>query len=128
MRKVMRPGTIDTGNGRRASVYIRAKDTDSYLSITGVIGPLPSGNALGGCGQIDMEFGHRDPRDDDERYLGSLIKPEAIRFSAGWTAEKWMDLLDIWHGWHLKPVNKVPQEIIAEIEKLPDADRQPAWV
>jgi hypothetical protein len=41
---------------------------DGRFSISGVIGPLPSGNALGGCGQIDMEFAHRNDNDNDKRY------------------------------------------------------------
>ena len=81
------------GQGRRANVFIKAKIKDGELSISGVIGPMHSG-------QIDMEFAHRNPMDNDKR-TRDLIKPEDIKFAPGWTADLWYDLLDIWHKWHL---------------------------
>lgn len=95
----MRVGTTKIG-GRWASIYTEAKVKDRELSISGVIGPLQSGNALGGCGQIDMEFAHRNEKDNDKRY-DTLITPEEINFADGWDTEKWFDLLDIWKRWHL---------------------------
>ena len=100
MKKIMRIGTIDTGRGRRASVYIKSEYSDGKFSMSGVIGPLSSGNALGGCGQICMEFAHRNPADDDKRY-GKLISPSEIVFATGWDAKTWLDLLDVWKQWHL---------------------------
>jgi hypothetical protein len=107
MIKVMRIGTIDTGRGRRASVHIKAEisikvetDGGGELSITGVIGALPSGNALGGCGQIDMEFWHRDSKHNDARTT-HLITPAEIDFAPGWDKDKWLDLLEVWRVWHL---------------------------
>ena len=101
MKKVMRIGTIPC-NGRRASLFCVVQDRkgDGELSFTGVIGPLRSGNALGGCGQIDMEFAHRKASDDDQRY-GDLIKASDIRFAPGRTRDKWLDFLDAWKRWHL---------------------------
>ena len=99
MKKVCRIGTVLQGN-RRASIYIKAEMTDDKLSISGVIGPLPSGNALGGCGQIDMEFAHRFPEHNDPR-TSDLIRPDEINFAPGWDRSRWLDLLDIWHRWHL---------------------------
>jgi hypothetical protein len=104
MKKVMRIGTMDTGGGRRASIYVEAKYEDGRLSVSGVIGPLSSGNALGGCGQIDMEFAHRNPEDDDKRY-GELVKPGDITFAPGWSAERWYQLLDVWKEWHLNDMH-----------------------
>lgn len=100
MNKVMRIGTMEIGQGRRANIFIKAEVKDGELSITGVIGPLHSGNALGGCGQIDMEFAHRNPVDNDRRTT-ALVKPKDIQFAPGWTAGLWYGLLDIWHNWHL---------------------------
>jgi hypothetical protein len=100
MKKIMRIGTIGTGNGRRASIFIKAELKEGNLSISGVIGPLSSGNALGGCGQISMEFEHRNAEDNDTRY-SNLIKASSIKYAAGWDKEKWLDLLDIWEKWHL---------------------------
>ena len=99
MRKTLRIGTVQQG-GRRASVYISVKFRDDKLSITGVIGPLPSGGALGGCGQIDMEFAHRNPEHNDKRYC-SPIRSKDINFASAWTPKKWLDLLDVWKEYHL---------------------------
>lgn len=101
MKKTMRVGTINTGNGRRANIYISATFEDGNLSISGVIGPLSSGNALGGCGQIDMEFQHRHPEDNDKRYEDHLTRAQDINFAKGWDREKWFNLLDIWKKYHL---------------------------
>ena len=100
MQKVIRVGTIPTWSTRRASVYCKISFKDGKLSISGVIGPLPSGNALGGCGQIDMEFKHRDPKDDDARY-NALITPEQFKYAPGWDTDKWLKFLDIWKRHHL---------------------------
>lgn len=100
MKKIMRIGTMDIGRGRMASIFVCAEYDAGRLAMTGVIGPLPSGNALGGAGQIDMEFAHRKKTDNDSRY-DNPISPDAIRFAAGWNKEKWLDLLDIWKRWHL---------------------------
>ncbi len=99
-KKVMRIGTIKTYGGRGASIFIEAALNDGKISLHGCIGPLPSGNSLGGCGQIDMEFAHRNPADNDSRYEHPT-KPSDIKFAKGWNAAKWFDLLDIWKQWHL---------------------------
>lgn len=101
MKKVVRIGTTKTSPNKRGSIYCSIKYKDECLSISGVIGPLPSGNALGSCGQIDMEFVHRDKDDDDSRYGDCLIKPEDINFASGWDKEKWLTFLDVWKRWHL---------------------------
>lgn len=105
MDKVMRIGTTKgVGNGGRwASIFIHAKIGNNRLSISGVIGPLPGGNALGGCGQIDMEFAHRNENDNNS--ISTLIKPNEIRFAKGWNEEKWFALLDVWKNWHLNDMN-----------------------
>lgn len=95
LSKVMRIGKGPDGN-----IFIKATVKDGKLSISGVIGPTANGNCRGGCGQIDMEFMHRNPAHNDKRY-SDPIPPEEIRFAPGWDAEKWFDLLEIWHDWHL---------------------------
>lgn len=125
MEKVMRIGTIPRYEGRRASVFIKVHDTRGYWSFTGVIGPMRSGNAIGGCGQIDMEFAHRKPEDNDSRQ-GTLYGPEDINFAAGWDSKKWLRLLDLWLRYHMKQA--MPENIENWIKQLPDTDRQPAWV
>jgi hypothetical protein len=99
MNKVMRIGTVPCG-GIRTSLYCVVKEEHGRLSFTGVIGPLASGNAHGGAGQIDMEFAHRNPADNDPRY-SYLIKPNEIKFAKGWTSKLWLDFLDAWKRWHL---------------------------
>lgn len=99
MKKILRIGTVPQGT-RRADLFCAAEIQDGKLSITGVIGPKSNGDAVGGCGQIDMEFAHRKPADDDRRY-SSPIQPKEITFAQGWTSDLWFDFLDIWKKWHL---------------------------
>ena len=82
-RKVVRLGT--THAPAPYSIYCRIEMKDNRLSISGVEGPLRSGNARGGCGQIE---GH--------------LKPEHInKFAPGWTHAKMREFLRIWGRWHL---------------------------
>lgn len=98
--KIVRVGTMDTGNGRRASIHCKIEYVSNRLSISGVIGALSNGNALGGCGQISMEFAHRNARDNDPRTYRP-IQPSEISFAPGWNAETWYTFLDVWDRWHL---------------------------
>lgn len=100
MLKIVRPGKIEVRENYRKSFFCTIRLNDGKLSISGVIGPLPSGNCSGGCGQIDMEFAHRNPDDNDKRY-SNLIKPSDITFAPGWDKEKWFDFLEVWSKWHL---------------------------
>ena len=50
--KVIRFGTKKTTGGRFYSVYARIYYRNGALSITGIEGPLASGNCLGSAGQI----------------------------------------------------------------------------
>ena len=97
--KVVRVGTTPAGRSM-ASLFCKVKFEDGKLSITGVIGPTPGGNARGGCGQIDMEFEHRDSAHNDSRYT-SRVKPSEMKFAKGWSADLWLDFLAIWKVWHL---------------------------
>ena len=54
--KILKLGTNKTDGGRFYTVYSRIKIVDDKLSITGVEGPLSSGNALGSCGQIELNI------------------------------------------------------------------------
>ena len=102
MKQVCRIGRIkgDQRTRETGNIFITAEITEGKLSISGVIGPLRNGNAKGGCGQIDMEFTHRNPAQNDNQYH-NLTRPQDIEFAPGWNAEKWLDLLGIWHEWHL---------------------------
>ena len=127
MHKVLRIGTInENGNGRRTSVYFKVEDKPYGLSFTGVIGPRRSGNAEGGCGQIVMEFAHRNPDNNDKRF-SSFIRPEDVRFAPGWDGEKLYDFVDAWEKHHMKNV-RADAKVRKFLESLPDANQTPAWV
>ena len=83
MEKVVRIGTVKTHGGRGASVYCRITYESDRLSISGVVGPLPGGNCLGSCGQINM---HWTP---------------IVNYAKGWTPSMVKRFLDIWNRWHL---------------------------
>lgn len=100
--KIIRPGTVAGHNlngtpNPALDVFCRIRYAEGRLSITGVIGPMPSGNAKGGCGQIDMEFSHRNLADNDKCY-SSPLKPV---LAPGWDRKTWLDFLDVWKAWHL---------------------------
>jgi hypothetical protein len=87
MIKVINPITKRTYRGRAYRVFIKIEFENGRLSITGVGGPLPSGNCLGSAGQIIMDLrteGHKD-----------------WKYMKGWTPAKMTKLLDIWDEWHL---------------------------
>lgn len=145
-RKTVRLGTAKTYGGRTYSTYARIEFTEGKLSICGVEGPLPSGNCLGGCGQIDMH-----------------LKAEDLNPAPGWTRNKIRDFLNVWNLWHLNDMKaecehqrargetwkthpeaicpdcgyklgsawlreEVPADVVDFLLKLPNTDKQPAWV
>ncbi len=125
-KKVVSIGTIQIG-GSRAMVYVAIRIKEGgELTISGVVGPLPSGNCRASCGQIDMEFKHENVEDDDTRFKDSLIEPEEINFDKGWSKELWFDLLAVWKNYHLK--SNIPDEVKVFLESLPATTRKPAWV
>jgi len=83
--KIVRLGTETTGGGRSYGVYCKIVYKDGNLSITGVEGPLRSGNCLGACGQIVMH----------------LKAEDFTSFAPGWNKAKLLQFLDIWDKWHL---------------------------
>lgn len=86
MKKVINPCRIDTGNKFKSPVYvaINFNEESGNLSITGVVGPLASGNCTGSCGQIVDE-----------------LLDESRTMSSGWTPEMVDDLVAVWKEWHL---------------------------
>ncbi len=93
---------------RGYSVFCKIRFKDGCLSISGVEGPLSSGNCKGSCGQIDMHPWHIQT------------------YASGWSVGKENQLREVWERWHMK--KDVPEEIIAFLASLPDADKTPAWV
>lgn len=128
--KIINPGSIQTHGGRWGRIYIKITmgNHNNDFTLTGVVGPLPSGGAIGNsCGQIDMEFDHRLER-HNSKHFQELISPDDINFHDGWDKETWFDLLEIWHYWHQKDMKIVPGKVLERIESFPETTRQPAWV
>ena len=99
--KTVRLGAARTYGGRGMSVYCSIKYIDGKLSISGVEGPLPSGNALGSCGQIDMH-----------------LKPEDIvTLAPGWTRGKIRQFLSVWRDWHLNDMQAGTPKQTEELKK-----------
>jgi hypothetical protein len=116
--KVVRIGTIETYHHRSmlpTDVYIHIEYKAGKLSITGVIGPRSNGDAWGGCGQIDMEFDHRNKSQNDSRYRNPITIDE-IKFAPGWSAELWYGLLNVWSMYHLNDLRAAceHQEIMGQ--------------
>jgi hypothetical protein len=87
MKKVINPFTFDGGGVIRVFCEIEYKE--GRLSITGVEGPLRSGNCIGSSGQIDMGW---FPFNPDGR---------GVEFSAGWGREMVSKFFEVWDRWHL---------------------------
>lgn len=69
------------------SVFFKIEWKNNRLSISGVEGPLPSGNCRGACGQIDMQI--------DNEYLSHC------QFNEGWSPIIFKEFLSIWKEYHL---------------------------
>lgn len=81
-KKTLRIGTAAYG-AARASVFCFIKWADQRLSITGVEGPLASGNCMGSCGQID------------------LAAVDGWTYAEGWDAATVARLQEVWKTYHL---------------------------
>lgn len=92
--KVVRLGILD-----RVSVYAKIEFNDGRLSISGVEGPRPNGNARS-CGQIEM-------------HLDAM----AIELAPGWTRAKLNEFLRVWRKWHLNDMKAGTPAQTAELEK-----------
>jgi hypothetical protein len=110
MKKIVRIGLVKVPWRKNrmntfCNIEIKIKDdvitpnNKLALSISGVEGPLHSGNCLGSCGQIEMGFKHKNPAHDDTR--SDLISPADIEFAPGWSNRMWLEFLEIWHEWHM---------------------------
>jgi hypothetical protein len=135
-------------------VYVKVeyeiKDKGGCLSLTGVEGPLPSGNCLGSAGQIILG-------EEDAKYLATM------RCAPGWDEFSVAKLIAVWRRWHLNDFRAgcehqrargetwethplaqcpecgyklgsawlfepLPEEVLTWLRGLPETDRQPAWV
>jgi hypothetical protein len=93
------------------NVYVQIEYTDGRLSITGVIGPLRNGNALGSCGQIQGQI----ERVND--------------YAPGWDAHAVAQLAEVWNKYHLNDLQPGCEHQIAfgwNKRKL-DPDKEIGW-
>ncbi len=110
MDKIVRIGTSKTHGGRGYSIYCHIRFKDGRLSISGVEGPLSSGNALGSWGQIDMHDWH------------------ISAYAPGWNKALEIKFRKVWKRWHLNDLKTViPQGVVEFLDKLPETDKSPAW-
>lgn len=75
-----------------AKVFCKIEFKDKKLSISGVVGPLSNGDAIGSCGQI---------------YDSLEIKS----FAPGWNKTKLQKFIEIWKRWHLNDTNAATPEM-----------------
>lgn len=83
------------------SVFCKIAFTSGRLSISGVEGPLSSGDCRGGCGQIVMHL--TDP----------LSSGDWTTFAPGWSRELAGLFLIAWDRWHLNDMNVMDSEMRA---------------
>lgn len=146
MTRVFCVGTAKTYNERPYQVYVKANlNNAGGLSITGVEGPLPNGNCLGSCDQINTHDWH------------------IVDYENGWNKAKVNRLRDIWKRWHLNDLRAecvhqrergerwkttpsitcpqcgwklghgwctepIPADIITELFSFPETNHKPTWV
>ena len=93
--RTLNPGTVLVGNGRRANLYVRVEWDGTRLSISGVEGPLCTGNALGSCGQCGIR--------------------KSLSPAEGWTPYMVDGLRSAWESHHLNDTCAGTPEQEAEI-------------
>lgn len=81
--KVISPGTGRTQGGRAFGIFCKIIFAGGCLSITGVEGPLPSGNCLGSCGQIV-----------------DGLEVAIVNRSPGWSPRMVARFVAYWRRWH----------------------------
>ena len=152
--KVVNPVMRWTHGGRGYNVFCKITWKDGKLSISGVEGPLSSGNCLGSCGQINMSWGEYN---------------KFNRWGPGWNKAKEKRFLEIWKEYHLNDMQaacehqrelgwtykehynkdtfkgedcpvcgysigsawlnkEVPEDVIKWLFNLPNSKTMPAWV
>ena len=151
--KILRLGTNTTENGRRYSVYARVLIEKGELKISGVEGPLPTGNAIGSSGQLLLS-------DDNNADVKCLT---IEKLAPKWNHKMLMTFSYVWKRWHLNhtrhtcehqrelgqtwrthPAAKcldcgyklgtewkreeLPTSVVTFLNALPETDQTPSWV
>ena len=142
LHKTLRLGTSQTIGGRYYSIYAKATIQDGKLTISGVEGPLPSGNAIGSCGQLTLNIENLDadwtpgmlstftyiwdkwhlnnmrPTCQHQRELGQtyITHPSSICITCGYVlGSAWIS-------------EELPETVILFLESLPETNKIPAWI
>jgi hypothetical protein len=97
--RVVRPGAVADYDSRTVSVFCKISFDAGRLSITGVEGPLSSGNCIGGCGQIDSTLRE--------------VPADAWTFAEGWNTDLLARFLAVWDDWHLNDMRAYDAEMKA---------------
>lgn len=156
MKKIINIGRVPHAWRSReiyTDIFCSVKIENGKLSISGVIGPMKNGDAIGSCGQIDETI--RTYWDNKE-----------IIFSDGWDDALLDEFLNVWDRWHLNDMRagcehqralgwekegydahpseacptcgykfgtawkfeELPQRVVLFLESLPETKKEPAWV
>lgn len=146
INKTIHPLTQHNRSGRPTiKVFCKIEFNGKRLSISGVEGPLSTGNCIGGAGQIVDN-----------------LKGDGYRLGPGWT-ETMLDMfIDVWNNYHLNDMRagcphqrdmgwndrnvnmpcpvcayrygtqwlfeEVPQDVLNFLKLLPESPTKPAWV
>ncbi len=84
------------------------------ITVSGVHGPLRTGNSIGGCGQN----------------IDNYIDDKTVEYNKGWNKKLYLKLINFWKQNHLKkcePGTEYYNQIIKESNKFPESTRIPAW-
>jgi hypothetical protein len=151
--KTVRLGTYRTQGGGHASTYAHIHLKDGNLSIRGVEGPTQGGNCNGSAGQIVMSCCHQPIANHAPGWTPALVA-KFFRIWGDWhlndmrTGCKHQRALGWTYNAHHNPKTfkgddcpecgysigaawlheTLPVTVWEFLNKLPDADRQPAWV
>lgn len=95
--------TVYIGNatGYGGGVFAKITHEGGRLSITGVIGPQPGGDARGSCGQIDGT-------------IREASEAGRLTLASNWAPDMLAQFLDVWDRWHLNDMRAACEHQRAE--------------
>jgi len=96
-KRVVRPGTVELWEGKRASLFVCIEYKSGRLSITAVEGPKANGDCLGSCGQAD-----------------SGLISDSLAPGEHWTRDMATQLWQAWQDWHLNDICPYTHDMKAE--------------
>lgn len=144
MKKIVSPCLCKvytrSGNKATARAFCKIQFENGRLSITGVIGPMPSGDCRGGAGQCIDEIREGRPCDEwtqemldkfcsiwDEWHLNDMRPYCKHQKELGWNKLTVTPVCGYQYG-HAWQTEEAPQEVIDWLFNLPESPVVPAWV